>query len=186
MLVDFDVREKQEMDFSSGGSIIIDYGLVFWPETTLVFKCLDGFVSYKHSLKSCGLLMDYCVFISCLDSHSDGTHSLQTVSQWYNVTFLQICPDEETNSSTSWMAWGWVHYQQVVIFGWTIPLSNSPGFALWPRVYILRSRNKLYLNQFYCKWTRILRTSIFPFYESQWLPATVWLPKFFFCAQQKK
>ncbi len=26
----------------------------------------------------CGLLVDYCdVFISCLDSHSDGTHSLQ-------------------------------------------------------------------------------------------------------------
>ncbi len=29
-------------------------------------------------LESCGLLVDYCdVFISCLDSHSDGTHSLQ-------------------------------------------------------------------------------------------------------------
>ncbi len=50
----------------------------------------DGFVSYKHSfcllkmlidgLESCGLLVDYCdVFISCLDSHSDGTHSLQRI-----------------------------------------------------------------------------------------------------------
>ncbi len=28
-------------------------------------------------LESCGLLVDYCdVFISCLDSHSDGTHAL--------------------------------------------------------------------------------------------------------------
>ncbi len=28
-------------------------------------------------LEWCGLLVDYCdVFISCLDSHSDGTHSL--------------------------------------------------------------------------------------------------------------
>ncbi len=28
----------------------------------------------------CGLLVDYCdVFISCLDSHSDGTHSLQRI-----------------------------------------------------------------------------------------------------------
>ncbi len=27
----------------------------------------------------CELLVDYCdVFISCLDSHSDGTHSLQS------------------------------------------------------------------------------------------------------------
>ncbi len=35
----------------------------------------DRFVSYKD-----GLLVDYCdVFISCLDSHSDGTHSLQRI-----------------------------------------------------------------------------------------------------------
>ncbi len=32
MSVDFDVREQQEMDFFTGGSIIMDYGLVFWPE----------------------------------------------------------------------------------------------------------------------------------------------------------
>ncbi len=31
-------------------------------------------------LEWCGLLVDYCdVFISCLDSHSDGTHSLQRI-----------------------------------------------------------------------------------------------------------
>ncbi len=31
-------------------------------------------------LEWCGLLVDYCdVFISCLDSHSDGTHSLQSI-----------------------------------------------------------------------------------------------------------
>ncbi len=32
MWVDFDVR-GQEMDFTiTGGSVIMDYGLVFWPE----------------------------------------------------------------------------------------------------------------------------------------------------------
>ncbi len=32
----------------------------------------------SDGLKSCGLLVDYyAVFISSLDSHSDGTHSLQ-------------------------------------------------------------------------------------------------------------
>ncbi len=52
----------------------------------------DGIVYYKHSfsfhkmltdgLELCGLLVDYCdVFISCLNSHSDGTHSLQ-ISNW--------------------------------------------------------------------------------------------------------
>ncbi len=49
----------------------------------------DGFVSLKHfalhkmlndGLDLCGLLLAYCDgFISCLDSHSDGTHSLQSI-----------------------------------------------------------------------------------------------------------
>ncbi len=73
-----------------------------------------------------GLLVDYCdAFIRCLDSHSDGTHSLQSedpsVSKWY-AKFLQICSDEESNSYIRWMAWGWVHSQQIFYFGWTIPL----------------------------------------------------------------
>ncbi len=29
---------------------------------------------------------------------------------------LQICSDEETSSSTSWMAWGWVHFKHIFIF----------------------------------------------------------------------
>uniref|UniRef100_A0A671S780 Slit homolog 1 protein-like n=1 Tax=Sinocyclocheilus anshuiensis TaxID=1608454 RepID=A0A671S780_9TELE len=36
--------------------------------------------SLLKTLEWCGLLVDYCdVFISCLDSHSDGTHSLQSI-----------------------------------------------------------------------------------------------------------
>ncbi len=35
MPVDFDVRQKQEMDFFTGGSIIMDYGLIFCPEATV-------------------------------------------------------------------------------------------------------------------------------------------------------
>ncbi len=47
-------------------------------------------------LEWCGLLVDYCdVFISCLDSHSDGTHSLQRIHWWASdATFLQICSDK--------------------------------------------------------------------------------------------
>ncbi len=37
----------------------------------------------SDGLEWCGLLVDYCdVFISCLDSHSDGTHSLQSIHWW--------------------------------------------------------------------------------------------------------
>ncbi len=59
---------------------------------SLKYLCSEWVVSYKHSfsllktftdgLDWCGLLEDYCdVFISSLDSHSDGTHSLQCISK---------------------------------------------------------------------------------------------------------
>ncbi len=49
-------------------------------------------------LESCGLLVDYCVvFISCLDSHSDGTHSLQRI-HWCASDGMLHFYDEETNS----------------------------------------------------------------------------------------
>ncbi len=77
----------------------------------LLLKRLDGFVSYKHTAFDsqdvnwwtgvCGLLVDYCdVFISCLDSHSDGTHSLQSIHWWGRDGMLHFSKsDEETNSS---------------------------------------------------------------------------------------
>ncbi len=69
----------------------------------------------NDELESFGLL--------CLDSHSDGTHSLQRIHWWASDAMLHFYKsDEETNSSTSWMVWGWLHFQQNVIFGWTIHL----------------------------------------------------------------
>ncbi len=104
-----------------------NYGL--WVHILARSNSLIMDLSYKHifllhkmlidGLEWWGLLVDYCdVFISCLDSHYDGTHSLQRI-HWSesDATFLQICSDEETNSSTSWMAWG-----QIFIFGRAIPL----------------------------------------------------------------
>ncbi len=70
----------------------------------------------------CGLLVDYCdVFIICLDSHSDGTHSLQRIHWWAGdvmphfstqvhilSTFLStnvlICCHLGSNM-TMWFAW---------------------------------------------------------------------------------
>ncbi len=72
-----------------------------------------------------GLLVDYCdVFISCLDSHSDGTHSLQSIHCWASdvmLHFSKSVPMKKKKSSTSWLAWGWEHFQLIFIFGWTIP-----------------------------------------------------------------
>ncbi len=45
-------------------------------------------------LEWCGLLMDYCdVFIRCLDSHSDGTYSLQ--SEWDHHNNLHFSKSDE-------------------------------------------------------------------------------------------
>ncbi len=54
--------------------------------------CLHKMLMY--GLEWRGYLWSYLwiisVFISCLDSHSDGTHSLQSIHWWCNATFLQI------------------------------------------------------------------------------------------------
>ncbi len=91
-----------------------------------------------------GLPLDYCdVFISCLDSHSDGTHSLQRIHCWDSDAMLHFSKsDEETNSSTSWMAGGWGHFQQIFMY---------PHYP--PQVIILRKDSYLsetvFTNQ-YC------------------------------------
>ncbi len=68
--------------------------------------------------------VDYCdVFISCLDSHSDGTHSLQRIHWW--DTMLHF--------------WKKLIYVLEGHFGWTAPLtSNLIGLWLFMDVYGLQ------------------------------------------------
>ncbi len=111
-------------------SLLIQTRLTFhWRKQNYGWSIL--IISYKHAfrlkkkeskkklidgLKLWGLFVDYCdVFISCLDSHSDGTHSLKRIHSpmikadknntimYVMLFFFQICPNEETISSTSWM-----------------------------------------------------------------------------------
>ncbi len=75
-------------------------------DLTVVQKTIiDSFLLQKMLIDGLSggleLLMYYCdVFISCLNSHSDGTHSPQRihfmiqVSKWCNAKFLQICSDD--------------------------------------------------------------------------------------------
>ncbi len=57
-------------------------------------------------LESFGLLVDYCdVFTSCLDSHSDGTHSLQRILWWASdvmLHFSNFVPIKQTNLHLGW------------------------------------------------------------------------------------
>ncbi len=59
--------------------------------------------------------VDYCgVFISCLDSHSDGTHSLQRIHCWATDAMLHFSKsDEEKNLSQI----VWVNVLPIFIFG---------------------------------------------------------------------
>ncbi len=77
-------------------------------------------------LEWCGLLVDYRdVFIMCLDSHFDGSHSLQRIHWWASSLVLHFSKaDEETNLSTSWMAREWINFHQIFIFGWTVSLRS--------------------------------------------------------------
>ncbi len=102
----------------------------------LKLKCLnEGFVSYKHSfflhkmltdgLDLCGLLVDYCdVFISCLDSHSDGTHSLQSI-HCEQVMECYISPNLMKKQTHLHLERPEGEYllSKFFIFGWTISLT---------------------------------------------------------------
>ncbi len=80
------------MDFFTGGSVITDYGLHIDQKRQFEVKMSSRYICFLQTcrfslhkmltdgLEWCGLLVYYCdVFISCLDSRSDGTHSLQRI-----------------------------------------------------------------------------------------------------------
>ncbi len=83
----------------------------------------------NDGLQSCRLLVDYCdVFISCLDSHSDGTHSLQKINWWAN--------DVMPNFPKSVLMKKQCNFKQIFILGWTIPCVNK-GDLIWLKIVIL-------------------------------------------------
>ncbi len=57
-------------------------------------------------------------------------------SKWCNAIIFQIHSYEETNSSTSWIAYGWIHFQQIVILGWTVPL-NVKTLLKWQSNFVI-------------------------------------------------
>ncbi len=60
---------------------------------------------------SCVVYLWIVVMFYLLFVHSDGTHSVQRIHWWASDGLLQFFKsDEEANSSTSLMAWGWVHF----------------------------------------------------------------------------
>ncbi len=78
----------------------------------------DGLESY---FITCGLLR--CFYQLFELSFWRHPFTAEDPSSDVMLNFMQIFSDEETNSSTSWMAWGQVHFQPIFIFVWTTPLT---------------------------------------------------------------
>ncbi len=76
--------------------------------TNMQLFTLQYVINWWNGVMDC--LWIIVMFLSALWTNLDGTHSLPLVNTWCNAKFLQICFEEETNSSTSWMAWGWAHF----------------------------------------------------------------------------
>ncbi len=113
------LSQKQQFEVKNMDLIITNTQLFTSPD----INCWTGVVWI-----TCGLL--WC--ISCLDSHSDGTHSLQRIHWWACDVMLHFSKsDEETNSSTSWKVWGWVQFQRIFIFGWTSPMIFITQLNWW-------------------------------------------------------
>ncbi len=92
-------------DFFTGGSNILYTELLF------TNNWIVSFVFCRCSLMDWSGV-DYCdVLIICLDSHSDGTHSLQSIHCWTSDGRLHFSKSEAAANS-SWMAWNyvWLNY----------------------------------------------------------------------------
>ncbi len=100
-VVDFDVRRQQEIDVFTRVSVIIADSYFsqkrWFIKLKIMMVCFLQTCSFcllkmlTDGLEWCGSLVDYCdVFISCLDSHSDGTHSLQRIHWWASDGMLHF------------------------------------------------------------------------------------------------
>ncbi len=95
---------------------------------------------------TCGLLWCFYQLFRVSFWRHPFTAEHPLVSKWCNATFLQICSEEETNSSTSWMTWAWVLFSNFVfIFVWTLPL--RPGMCI----------RQIKTSSKYCGWGIVLK-----------------------------
>ncbi len=73
--------------------------------------------------------VDYCdVFIRCLDSHFDGTHSLQRIHWWASDVMLHFSKSDLMKKQTHLNHLDCLRmstFQANFHFGWTIPLRKS-------------------------------------------------------------
>ncbi len=101
------------------------YRLIFCPEVTCDFD--EKFVIYKQLFISfgvnwwTGVMWITCGFVLLFWRHPF-TAEDPLVSKWCTV---MLTFSSKTNSSTSWIAWRWVHFKIIFFLGWDISLRKS-------------------------------------------------------------
>ncbi len=146
VLVDFDSRGQKGKEFFTGAGMTVDYGLLFWAGS-------DGL-----KLK--------CLHVGCLlQTHNFPLH--KTLFDGAELSgFYQICSDAEINSSSSWMAKGWVNFQLLFILGWTIPLSWMVILSK-TRLSQMHRQNACIFWMFHCYHLHFLQSSSTNSYASR-------------------
>ncbi len=99
----------------------------------------------------CGLL--WCFYQQF--SHSDGTHSLHRIHLWASVIMLNVSKSVLIKSQIQ-IHLGWVHFQQMFIIGWTIPLNV---------VVLIQSKCSLSVIEWkpsYANWYHVIMMSLTP------------------------
>ncbi len=101
---------------------IIDRGFKLKTSLNLLPRC--RFSLHKtliDGLESCWLLVGYCdVFTNCLDSHSDGTHSLQRIQWWASEVMQNVSKSIPMNKQPN-LHIGWHKWEYFFIFGCVHP-----------------------------------------------------------------
>ncbi len=142
----------------TGGSVIMDYGLLFCPEATVInalimdlcFLQIHSFSLHKtliDGLESCGLLVGNCdVFISWTVILTAPIHCRGSTSEQVMLNFSKSALMQKKLSSTFWMAWGWadfhfcVNYSHNTTEWWdsaVFPLLKAvftPGLIAWSKL----------------------------------------------------
>ncbi len=118
-------KKNMGMDFFTGETVIMNYWLIFWPEATLHVNGSLITNTRLHKILIDGL--DSCAlkWISCLDSHSDGTHSLQmnTASDVMQHFSKSVLLKKQTH-----LHLGWPEAEHIFsIFSFNIPLKQYCG-----------------------------------------------------------
>ncbi len=101
------------------------------------FYCRIGLLkinSFSHHtlidrLEWCGLLWWFYQLFGLSFWRHPFTAEDSLVNKWCNATFLKICFDEETNSSTSWTTLGWVRFDFWV--NYSVDISFKPISDAW-------------------------------------------------------